>query len=260
MATQGQQLTVQWQLTNASPTTTLSYALSTDAAYASQPLGSVKTAPGQWTAYYTAPSTINSAMVVTITATTQDASAISSTCTINLTPASGLGVAYDPATPTRGLIGNVYVLPSGTPALPNLDAMTSVQTLVIGNLDVPNESYTVGFPDVPGLVEWFAISFKGQLYVASTGYYDFSVTSDDGSNVYIDGTKIINNDGVHAAKTVQAMKVYLTAGMHVWRVDYYQGPRYQIELDVWWRPSGVGSFVVIPPSVFYGPATASTSN
>ncbi len=69
--------------------------------------------------------------------------------------------------------------------------------------------------------DWSA-SWSGTLIPPKTGTYTFSLTSDDGSRLYIDGKELINNWGDHAATTKTA-RIQLTAGQQVnIRVEYYQ--------------------------------------
>ncbi|WP_194174233.1 glycoside hydrolase family 3 C-terminal domain-containing protein [Luteimicrobium xylanilyticum] len=71
--------------------------------------------------------------------------------------------------------------------------------------------------------ENFSASWKGTLTAPSTGTYTFSLTSDDGSRLTIDGKTVIDNWGDHASKTVTGT-VDLTQGKAVdIEVDYYQG-------------------------------------
>lgn len=67
----------------------------------------------------------------------------------------------------------------------------------------------------------YLLRCQGQLVVTETGYAMLDITSDDGSVVYVDGSKLIDNDNNHGSTTVAAMK-YLRKGVHSFRVDYAQ--------------------------------------
>src|SRR5262249_19556354 len=54
-------------------------------------------------------------------------------------------------------------------------------------------------------------------------------TSDDGSILYIDNQKIIDNDREHQVEE-KHHSVKLKEGLHSIRVSYYQGPRFEVAL------------------------------
>jgi mono/diheme cytochrome c family protein len=68
----------------------------------------------------------------------------------------------------------------------------------------------------------FGLVFDADLIIPETGDYVFSLTSDDGSALIIDGETLIGNDGIHPAKTV-TMKEVLQAGNHTMQVQYFDG-------------------------------------
>ncbi|HTI10803.1 MAG TPA: PA14 domain-containing protein, partial [Puia sp.] len=68
----------------------------------------------------------------------------------------------------------------------------------------------------------YALSFSGNLNIQTAGSYAFYLTSDDGSNLYLDGALVVNNDGVHSVLQ-KGVVLNLTAGSHPIRLDYFQG-------------------------------------
>ena len=69
--------------------------------------------------------------------------------------------------------------------------------------------------------EHFALLFEGFIRVPEDGIYKFYLTSDDGSLLWIDGKKIVDNNGTHGAREM-AGEVPLQAGLHSFRVGYFQ--------------------------------------
>jgi hypothetical protein len=138
---------------------------------------------------------------------------------------------------STSLKGDVYYLPEGTKSLPDFSTLTPVGSIYTKALDIPQRSFDSGFPGVTDRFEWFAIKYTGQFYVETEGEYAFRLVSDDGSRLFIDGKKIIDNDGEHSPTSVSG-SVYLTQGQHQIEVDYYQGPRYYIALQLFWTPPG----------------------
>jgi len=68
--------------------------------------------------------------------------------------------------------------------------------------------------------EYYGFSFKGYIAVPANDMYAFSTDSDDGSNLWIDGKKVVDNDGLHGGKEVEAA-IALMKGYHEIRVDYF---------------------------------------
>lgn len=67
----------------------------------------------------------------------------------------------------------------------------------------------------------YLLRCQGYLVVTQTGYYNFQLTSDDGSLLYIGGSKLIDNDNGHGAVTVSGQK-HLRRGVHAFRLDFAQ--------------------------------------
>jgi hypothetical protein len=68
--------------------------------------------------------------------------------------------------------------------------------------------------------EYFGFSFQGYILVPSTDMYAFSLNSDDGSNLWIDEKKVVDNDGLHGSTEVESA-IGLRKGYHAIRVDYF---------------------------------------
>lgn len=153
---------------------------------------------------------------------------------------------------TRGLVGNVYKLPEGTAWLPEFSKHTPVARLVVGKLDIPDRSFTEGFPGVKDLIEWFGIVFRGKLKIDASGMYEFMLTSDDGTKLFIDGDLVINNDGVHSVES-EVGKKSLSEGSHSIKVEYFQGPRDSIALQLLWRRPTVDEWEIVPIDVLDRP-------
>ena len=129
---------------------------------------------------------------------------------------------------TRGdLEGKIYFIPQ-VQRLPNLSKLKPVGSIYAKFLNVPLTEFREGFPGVTDRFEWFAIEYTGTFYVADPGKYYFRLRSDDGSKLFIDGKVVIDIDALGTFESVGSKK--LTAGVHDIRIDYFQGPRYHLEL------------------------------
>jgi hypothetical protein len=154
--------------------------------------------------------------------------------------------------PERHMVADLYPLPQGTPQLPDFTSMVATKTLCLKQLDISDRDFKEGFPGVEGLIEWFGLNIRFKLQVPISGDYEFSLNSDDGSRLFIDGDEIIDNDGQHSQKKKTAL-VALTAGVHEVRVPYFQGPRYRIALELQWKAPESESFTFIPAPLILRP-------
>jgi hypothetical protein len=122
-----------------------------------------------------------------------------------------------------GFHGQIYFLEPNTDSLPNFKKLKPVGSIYASRLSVPPQSFTKGFPGVTNRFEWFAIDYTGTFWISRPGKYRFALVSDDGSKLYIDDKKIIDNDGTHSPRT-EVGSAKLKTGSHTIRVSYFQGP------------------------------------
>ncbi|MCM8529796.1 MAG: PA14 domain-containing protein [Lentisphaeraceae bacterium] len=91
---------------------------------------------------------------------------------------------------------------------------------------------------VAELKDSFAMVFEGELNVPKDGSYKFSLSSDDGSALFIDGKRIILNDGIHPASKVVNKSLKLKKGKVAIKAHYFEGTGGE-EFNVWWNGPGV---------------------
>lgn len=127
--------------------------------------------------------------------------------------------------------GHAYVIPNTTTKMPDLSKMVPFASLLTDSFIVQPQVFTEGFPGVLMQDEWFAIRFDGNFQISRDGTYAFTLKSDDGAIFYIDGEKILDNDGLHDVKEIRGTKA-LKAGSHVLRLDYFQGNRGPVALSL----------------------------
>jgi hypothetical protein len=136
-----------------------------------------------------------------------------------------------------GLEGRIYNLRHDTKKLPNFRRMKPVGTIYTTSLNVPSQDFREGFPGVTKRVEWFAIDYTGRFWVENAGEYGFSLTADDGANLFIDRDLVVDNDGQHPPRE-RVGAARLSHGVHEIRVSYFQGPRYHVALVLKVAPPG----------------------
>ena len=91
------------------------------------------------------------------------------------------------------------------------------------NLEAPIKKGSVETFDnsVANRSNLFALNFRGYINIPKDGEYTFYTFSDDGSDLYIDGIKVVDNDGVHYNRE-KSGTIGLSAGMHAISVGYFQ--------------------------------------
>jgi hypothetical protein len=99
----------------------------------------------------------------------------------------------------------------------------------------------------------YSAVFSGVLFAPRSDEYQFTVTSDDGSWVVIDGATVIDNGGRHGAATRRA-RLRLSRGGHALVVRYFDGGGLG-ELEFSWRAVG-RLWRRLPPGVLYPAAPA----
>jgi hypothetical protein len=146
--------------------------------------------------------------------------------------------AFGSGTQTAGsLQGTVYFIPADSRKFPDVSQIKPTATLFTEQLNIPARSFSDGFPGIDNRFEWFAVRYEGFVEVSRTADYTFRLLSDDGALLYIDGALVVDDDGVHAVSS-KSGSVKLTSGRHTIRVDYFQGPRFQIALQLFANRAG----------------------
>ena len=145
----------------------------------------------------------------------------------------------------RGLRYYYYTFTGTWSKLPDLSTLSVADSGIINNISLtPAEQPTN-----------YALAFKGYINIISPGTYTFYTSSDDGSTLYINGTKVVNNDGPHGTTQVSGTYTFTQAGRYPFEVDYFQQGG-GVALTVSWKASSAGiSMSQIPDSAFLGVET-----
>ncbi|MFU8853670.1 glycoside hydrolase family 3 C-terminal domain-containing protein [Micromonospora sp. SL1-18] len=142
-----------------------------------------------------------------------------------LTPPSGSG---------NGLLGRYYNNEnrSGSPVLTRTD---------------PNIDFTWGTGNNavspgPGVnaTHWSA-EWTGTLTAAETGVYTFTLNSDDGSWLYLDGKLVIDNGGNHGPRTRKGTISLVAGQKYQLKVDYFNAIGGE-QVHLGWQPPGTGQY------------------
>lgn len=94
--------------------------------------------------------------------------------------------------------------------LPDFSNLSAKKTGTVSNFSLSARSKN----------EYYGFTFKGYIDIKTSGQYTFYTSSDDGSALYIDGRKVVDNDGLHA-KQERSGSISLSQGYHAIQVAYF---------------------------------------
>jgi len=199
---------------------------------------------------YVSPSVGTEAYEVKITAVSKTNPSQSSSTTVKLEPAAVVFVGCTNDAKGFPIKADVFTLPENTQELPDFaTAPAKTATACMDSFQIPNRAWSDGFPGHPELIEWFAVRASSHINTSKNGKYYFKLNADDGAKLYIDGQLVVDNDGLHAQQAVTG-QITLAAGDHELVMEYFQGPRYHIALELFWKVPGTSSFVYVPATAF----------
>ncbi len=137
--------------------------------------------------------------------------------------------------------GSWTALPDWTQLLPYLNLWVST----LGYQSTGGNFANSGLADNVGAV------FTGWVNVPQTGWWSLSTESDDGSALWIDGIRIVNNDGLHGMQKIVGT-VPLAAGKHAVKVEFFEAGGGAGLIMRWQGPgsgaAGDGSEQIVPSS------------
>ncbi len=142
-------------------------------------------------------------------------------------------------------IGRLQIDEIGAPSLKVefFDAPTSVQQLADIDFDAePIHTEYVNSINAStqsslfegGPVDYFAARYTGQFSAEQAGDFTYFLNSDDGSQLYIDGELVIDNDFTHGAQEKTAT-ITLAAGVHEIEVRFFERAGAAV-IDLDWDP------------------------
>jgi flagellin-like protein len=139
---------------------------------------------------------------------------------------------------TSGLRYEYYEASGEYLSMPDFDASAPTTTGIVARPDI----------SVRERNEDFAFEFTGYVKVPTDGTYTFYTTSDDGSELYINGSRVVDNRGRHADRE-RSGTVRLDAGYHEITVTHFEHHG-QETLSIAWDGPGFGKQQV-PSSALY---------
>jgi hypothetical protein len=96
-------------------------------------------------------------------------------------------------------------------SLPPFDSLKVSETIIVPQVDL------LVAPDN----EDFGLVYSGTIKLPADAIYTFALGSDDGSRLFINGKRLIDNDGIHGNRVVEG-SLALEKGHHHIRLEYFQ--------------------------------------
>jgi len=128
---------------------------------------------------------------------------------------------------TEGLACTLHNVAATTPStIPN-SLPSAVATFILNaSFNVVDSSTSSGLPLLPDALKatyktQYVLKCQGSVIIETSDYALFEVISDDGSKLYIDGSLLVDNDGLHSSQSRSASRL-LKRGVHTFRIDYLQ--------------------------------------
>lgn len=112
--------------------------------------------------------------------------------------------------------------------MPDFTKLSARKSFHDGKLDVPRVK------DVPE--EYVGRLYSGYVKIPADDVYDFALTSDDGSRLWIDDKLVVDNDGLHGAVKKNGVAP-LAKGWHMIRVEWFNKSG-DASLSVDWGKAG----------------------
>jgi outer membrane protein OmpA-like peptidoglycan-associated protein len=150
----------------------------------------------------------------------------------------------------NNFIGRIYFIPENTIKLPDFSKLDPVGEIFTDCLNVEYRDFQKGFPGVTNRFEFFAIDYKGYFYSKESGFYTFSLSSDDGSKLFVDHKLVIDNDSLHDLRG-KVNSIKLGKGNHELEVQYFQGPRFSVALVLRFKKISEKTYQIFNLTKFY---------
>ena len=166
-------------------------------------------------------------------------------------PVTSVAAVASPATVVANTVGGLgyqyYEAAAGTwTVLPDFTALVSAR------------SGAVAFPDVTPRKRRinYGFTYSGYITAPTDGVYAFTLHSEDGSKLVIDGTTVIDFDGLHNSSQYLNGGITLAAGRHTFDLRFFKGEAnpvntgaYTDGIGLMWEGPGIAK-ADVPASAF----------
>lgn len=153
----------------------------------------------------------------------------------------------------QGLFVEMWALAAGPSTLSDVPWTTAPGWVtVMPNVNLPSQGSIARWPGGP--TSWYGVRLKGSIIIPTTGTWSFRTSSDDGSDLWINGVRVVNNDGLHGNTTVTGSAT-LTAGTYSFECRFFENSGNSNLWAEWLGPT-MASWELIPTTAFTCTPTA----
>lgn len=154
----------------------------------------------------------------------------------------------------NGLLAEGFAL-AAVDAVPDFGALGAPATsFEVPNLDFDEDDAASGFPGAPDLTSNYGVRFSGSLNITAEAEYELCLHSDDGSQLLLEDTLLVDNDGVHDGAVETCELVFLPPGEYQLEIRYIQADGPLMTMHFAWAIDG-GEKVIVPTDVLFKPET-----
>lgn len=149
----------------------------------------------------------------------------------------------------NGLMGHYYQNYSiDTAGVIIFDGLTEAFTRIDTVIDFWDGGSNYRWQPVSAYGDHYSVQWKGFIYIEETGQYGFGTISDDGSQIFIDSTLIVDNgelqwydweDNISEGDTSNTpfSPLVLDSGFHEISITFYEDRNYD-GIELWWFKPG----------------------
>ncbi len=146
-----------------------------------------------------------------------------------------------------GLLAKVYLLTNpDAKKLSDIKPDKAYSVNILDKVEVSDQQKNFAFTGQAP----FLMDVSGEIVIPENRSYLFKLRSSDGSALWIDDKKVVNNDGVHNSTESEA-EFDLDAGPHSFVIRHFKtDPESLKELSLSWFEPGKNAFEIIPSEYF----------
>ena len=96
----------------------------------------------------------------------------------------------------------------------------------------------------------FSVEWTGKIKIDREGRYSFETRSNDYSDLYINGKKVLENPGGEGRLVPANGEIYLKKGRHDIRVRYYESTTYS-KMQLWWKTPDSAEWEVVSSAALF---------
>jgi hypothetical protein len=104
----------------------------------------------------------------------------------------------------------------------------------------------------------YAFQWTGYIDIPADGEWTFFTSSDEGSQLWIGSTMVVNNDGLHTAREVSG-KIKLKKGKHAFNVTFFEHLG-SASIAVRWAGPGINKQVIASTAYYRIPSAATATS